>query len=288
MKAYDNYIFDLYGTLADIHTEENDPLVWKKLALFYGYYDADYSSEELKERYAAIIAGEESKMKSEKKDDAHEAHPEVQIEEVFQKLFEEKGVKADPTLAVHAGQFFRILSTDYVKLYDGVTDLLEALKKTGKKIYLLSNAQRIFTEYEMHTLGIAKYFDDIFISSTCGVKKPDSRFFQLLIDKYNLDITKSIDWKRWHKRYRRSEECRTRYLLYSFEYFSKAAGRDRHITGWHRKKTEDRAGCRLCVRWNGHGASQGAAAGRIREDYQRRLPSIHSSQFFHKILALTY
>ena len=59
----------------------------EKLALFYGYYDADYSSEELKERYAAIIAGEESKMKSEKKDDAHEAHPEVQIEEVFQKLF---------------------------------------------------------------------------------------------------------------------------------------------------------------------------------------------------------
>ena len=44
----------------------------------------------------------------------------------------------------------------------------------------------------MHTLGIAKYFDDIFISSACGVKKPDSRFFQLLIDKYNLDITKSI------------------------------------------------------------------------------------------------
>ena len=180
MKAYDNYIFDLYGTLADIHTEENDPLVWKKLALFYGYYDANYAPEELKERYAAIIAGEESKMKSEKKDDAHEAHP------------EEKGVKADPTLAVHAGQFFRILSTDYVKLYDGVTDLLEALKKKGKKIYLLSNAQRIFTEYEMHTLGIAKYFDDIFISSTCGVKKPDSRFFQLLIDKYNLDITKSV------------------------------------------------------------------------------------------------
>ena len=70
--------------------------------------------------------------------------------------------------------------------------MLEALKKKGKKIYLLSNAQRIFTEYEMHTLGIAKYFDDIFISSTCGVKKPDSRFFQLLIDKYNLDLTKSI------------------------------------------------------------------------------------------------
>ena len=289
MKAYDNYIFDLYGTLADIHTEENDPLVWKKLALFYGYYDADYSSEELKERYAAIIAGEESKMKSEKKDDAHEAHPEVQIEEVFQKLFEEKGVKADPTLAVHAGQFFRILSTDYVKLYDGVTDLLETLKKTGKKIYLLSNAQRIFTEYEMHTLGIAKYFDDIFISSTCGVKKPDSRFFQLLIDKYNLDITKSImigndgisDIAG-----AKSVGLDTFYIHSNIS--PKLPEETVILPDGTEKKTEDRAGCRLCVRWNGHGASQGAAAGRIREDYQRRLPSIHSSQFFHKILALTY
>ena len=52
-------------------------------------------------------------------------------------------MEADLTLAVHAGQFFRILSTDYIKLYDGVKDLLEALKKKGKKIYLLSNAQQI-------------------------------------------------------------------------------------------------------------------------------------------------
>lgn len=89
-------------------------------------------------------------------------------------------MKADPTLAVHAGQFFRILSTDYVKLYDGVTDLLEALKKKGKKIYLLSNAQRIFTEYEMHTLGIAKYFDDIFISSTWWGKKTGQQIFSII------------------------------------------------------------------------------------------------------------
>lgn len=286
MKAYDNYIFDLYGTLVDIHTEENDPLVWKKLALFYGYYDADYSSEELKERYAAIIAGEEYKMKSEKKDDAHEAHPEVQIEEVFQKLFEEKGVKADPTLAVHAGQFFRILSTDYVKLYDGVTDLLEALKKKGKKIYLLSNAQRIFTEYEMHTLGIAKYFDDIFISSTCGVKKPDSRFFQLLIDKYNLDITKSVmigndgisDIAG-----AKSVGLDTFYIHSNIS--PKLPEETVILPDGTEKKTEGHAGCRLCVRWNGHGESQGAAARRIRGDYQRRLPSIHSSQFLHKIIS---
>lgn len=58
--------------------------------------------------------------------------------------------------------------------------MLEALKKKGKKIYLLSNAQRIFTEYEMHTLGIAKYFDDIFISFNLWGKKTGQQIFSII------------------------------------------------------------------------------------------------------------
>ena len=29
--TYDNYIFDLYGTLVDIHTDESDTAIWEKL-----------------------------------------------------------------------------------------------------------------------------------------------------------------------------------------------------------------------------------------------------------------
>ena len=36
--TYDNYIFDLYGTLVDIHTDESNTAIWEKLAMFYGYY----------------------------------------------------------------------------------------------------------------------------------------------------------------------------------------------------------------------------------------------------------
>ena len=31
---YDNYLFDLYGTLVDIHTDENAKELWKRLAYF--------------------------------------------------------------------------------------------------------------------------------------------------------------------------------------------------------------------------------------------------------------
>ena len=45
-KQYKNYVFDLYGTLVDIHTDEEEKQVWEKLALFYGYYGALYTPEE--------------------------------------------------------------------------------------------------------------------------------------------------------------------------------------------------------------------------------------------------
>ncbi len=185
MKDYKNYIFDLYGTLVDIHTEEETPMLWEKLSFFYGFYGARYQAEELQESYLALVSQEENSY-------AHEAYPEIALEYVFQKLFEQKGIKADMELSVHAGQFFRILSTEYVRVYEGTKKMLESLRQKGKKIYLLSNAQEIFTSYEMRYLGLTDYFDDIFISSSCQCKKPDTKFYQMLIDKHQLKMEECL------------------------------------------------------------------------------------------------
>lgn len=192
---YDTYVFDLYGTLVDIHTEEGDRILWEKLALFYGYYDALYDWEELKNAYENKVRGKEQKLKMTLEEDphySHEASPEIEITEVFAELYREKGVEADEALAVQTGQFFRVLSTEYVRVYPGTEEMLAGLKQAGKKVYLLSNAQRIFTEYEMHVLGIAKYFDDIFISSDFQTKKPDKRFYDALISKHQIDVSRAL------------------------------------------------------------------------------------------------
>ena len=62
-------------------------------------------------------------------------------------------------LPVHTGQFFRVMSTEYIKLYPGTKEMLKELKKVGKNVYLLSNAQRIFTAYEMIRLDIFDLFE---------------------------------------------------------------------------------------------------------------------------------
>lgn len=192
-SMYDNYVFDLYGTLVDIWTEEEKASVWKKLSLFYGYHKALYTPQELHDRYHELVeAGLTAKKAEESARYAHEAFPELQIEKVFKKLYSEKGVTPSKELVLHTAQFFRVLSTRKLKLYKGVPELLSSIKSAGRKVYLLSNAQRVFTEYELNTLDIMKYFDGVLISSDEGIRKPDAAFFNKLKERFNVDFSKSI------------------------------------------------------------------------------------------------
>ncbi|MCD7732064.1 MAG: HAD family hydrolase [Oscillospiraceae bacterium] len=177
---YKTCIFDFYGTLCDIRTDETRTELWEKLALFYGFCGANYTPGELKNSYFRIVSELEKEFW------------EIQIERVFKELFIRKGAPADDALAIHTGQFFRLLSIEHLRLYDGAKDMLERLRKNGRKVYLLSNAQRIFTEYELKYLGIWFSFDDIFISSDHNCKKPDVEFYNKLIEKHDIDVSTAI------------------------------------------------------------------------------------------------
>ena len=180
---YTDLIFDLYGTLVDIHTEEDDT-VWEKTALYFGYYGAHYTGSELKEAFGAAMAARKAKAGQ-----TYECFPDLPMEPVFAQLFRDKGVEENAdALGLNAAQLFRIASTDYIRLYPHVTDALVALRKKGYKLWLLSNAQRVFTAFELNHLGLAPYFDGIYISSDYGCRKPDIRFFNALIQERKLDI----------------------------------------------------------------------------------------------------
>ena len=185
---YQNYVFDLYGTLVDIHTDEEIPELWEKLTIFYASKGAVYSSGEIKEVYAELCSKEKQRVREE----YNVVHADIRIEDVFQELFERKGVKVSEELVACTSNFFRLLSLDYVKLYDGVVDLLDALRKKGKNIILLSNAQRSFTEPEIRYLGLYDKFDKIYISSDCYCAKPDLKFYQTMIDDLGLKKEETI------------------------------------------------------------------------------------------------
>lgn len=181
---YENYIFDLYGTLADIHTNENSVYLWRKLTELYASYGAFYEKGELRRAFFGRCR--------ELEESAAEQCAEPDIAEAFLWCYTQKKASVSMETVKNTALFFRILSRKYICLYDGVTELLQTLKKSGKKIYLLSNAQGDFTRPELTLLGIEGYFDGILLSSEEGVRKPGAKFYELLLQRYALQADKSI------------------------------------------------------------------------------------------------
>ena len=173
MKHYKAYFFDLYGTLIDIHTDEKSPAFWKQIAGFLSKKGAEYIPTELQTAYQKAIQLYQC--------------PEPDIGNVFASIYKGKGIVVTQNLIEETAWEFRKTSTTHLRLYDGAKELLIALKESGSKVILLSNAQSLFTLPELKTLEIINCFDKIFISSDWGVKKPSPEFFKTALKNQNLD-----------------------------------------------------------------------------------------------------
>ena len=184
---YTDLIFDLYGTLVDIHTDENDT-VWEKTAFYLGFHGALYTAKELKTEFSSKI-----RLREAHAGQSYECFPDIPFESVMNDLFLEKGITENAEqLAFHAAQLFRITSLEYLRLYPKVKEVLAELRSRGCRVWLLSNAQRAFTEYELRYLGLLDSFDGIYISSDHMCRKPDRRFFDALICGQQLDREKCL------------------------------------------------------------------------------------------------
>lgn len=174
---YKNIVFDLYGTLVDIHTDEDKPEFWAKVASYYGERGAIYDPQELSNRYRELIAEQAASMP---------AGAEVDLGQVFAHLYTEKfpSIHVEPQLIIDTAAAFRQFSMEKLQLFDGVIEMMDGLKEAGKKIYLLSNAQALFTRAELQMTGLTEYFDGILLSSDAGYKKPSREFYSLLATEF--------------------------------------------------------------------------------------------------------
>ena len=192
MKRYKAWIFDLYGTLVDIWTDEEDPALWQWLAGFYGCFGAQWDPADINRRYHELVREFEEKIRREK---GYE-YPEIDLEDVFAALYLEK-TQPDADIASfraeHKGLLFdiangfRVFSRRRLEAYEGSIELINKLKSKDCRIFLLSNAQAVFTLPEIRATGLDGLFDSVYISSECGMKKPQPQFMQLLLNEQGLD-----------------------------------------------------------------------------------------------------
>ena len=182
LKDYRAYLFDLYGTLVDIHTDETRPALWRRMSDWYAARGAAYEPRELRRAYLAACERRERELQQ----SGAAQWVEIEIGAVFSDLFARRGVAADAAAAAETAAVFRRASTTRLRAYSGAIELLNALRSKGRQVILLSNAQRLFTLPELEQLGLAGCFDEIFLSSDWGCRKPDPAFFRLPLESRGL------------------------------------------------------------------------------------------------------
>jgi putative hydrolase of the HAD superfamily len=175
--------FDLYGTLIDIRTDEDDPRVYAALSQYLAYLNVWIPSDELQRQYRSRVRAS--------LDESRERYPETDVYQVFRGLIEAYSRNGDApgagrlpdgrpadldNLALAISVCFRSLTRRSFAVFPEAAQSLERLQ-TQYRLGLISNAQWVFTDPELEMAGLTRFFPVRVLSSRMGVMKPDARIF---------------------------------------------------------------------------------------------------------------
>lgn len=184
MKSYPVYLFDLYGTLIDIHTDESPAAFWNDVTAFLGKGD---SGEDVRAAYLRLCADEvERRAATLPKVPKDAIEPE--LKNVFFRLLHTENEQEAKSFA----RFFRKRSTEFLRPMPYARETLDALHARGARVYLLSNAQSCFTVDELIETDLLRRLDGVLLSSDAGMKKPYRGFFELLLRTFSIDPSSAL------------------------------------------------------------------------------------------------
>jgi len=177
-------VFDLYGTLINIRTDEHDPEVYKELSRFLGYNRVYVEPDELYRSFMVKIKTQLTKSRQE--------YPDVDILKIFTALIHEFGAgKMELRLPLYTARLFRALTRRTFEPFPGIYGMLERLRDRYP-LALLSDAQRCFTAPEVEMLKLEWFFDHIFMSSDHGFRKPDPRYFGMALRALGVKPSETV------------------------------------------------------------------------------------------------
>ena len=177
ITAYRSFVFDLYGTLIDIRTDESLPALWAHAAAFFADRGMNRTPPELREMYARHCALLQKRLELRLAERGIPGPAEIDIPDVWDNMAREMNGTLTRSEKLAFSRSFREHSTLKLRLFPGAAEVLHELRRSGKTVCLLTNAQESYTKPELERLGIANAFDLIFCSSRSGVKKPSPAFF---------------------------------------------------------------------------------------------------------------
>jgi putative hydrolase of the HAD superfamily len=173
-------LFDVNGTLIDIHTDEGMDEIYRSLSHFLTYQGIHLRRGEVRDRYYRIM---EEQLKA-----SGQRHPDFDAVALWRQFLaghlnpvSRPSRKRLEVMPCFLAEMYRGISRLRLELYPDVKSVLDELE-TRFPLAVVSDGQSVWALAEMRALEIEGYFDPIVISSDHGFRKPDPRLFQKALD----------------------------------------------------------------------------------------------------------
>ena len=184
--AIKGILFDLYGTLIDIETDESMEEIYRGIAHYLTYHGIYLHRWEVRDRYYQIM--------KQQKELCGEKCPETDVEAIWNAFLRQEGIKGAPArrkMALILAQLYRGISRKRLQLYPDVKRVLDELRP-AYRLALVSDAQPCYALPEIKALGLDGYFDPVIISAPYGFRKPDRRLIEKALDIMKLTTAEVI------------------------------------------------------------------------------------------------
>jgi len=178
-------LFDINGTLLDIHTDEGHEEIYRVLSKLLSYQGIALDPNSLKEQYYQVM--------KEQRAASREHHPEFDAVGIFREIITQhstnftRGLSTTKLehLSIFLAETYRAVSRFQLQTYPDVEATVRHLH-SKYRLAVVSDGQSAYATAELHAVGLLGYFDPIIISGDFGYRKPDQRLFTAALTAMNM------------------------------------------------------------------------------------------------------
>ena len=179
-------LFDVNSTLVDIHTEDDNPAVFRAAGHFLTYQGITLRRHKLRDLYFGYL-------KEQQKGSTQE-FPEFDAVAIWRRIIDEHatdythslGWEKRAQLPLALTELTRGIARRKLHAYKHVVEVLEVLR-TRFPLAIVTDGQSAWARAELHKAGLLHYFNPVIVSGDHGFRKPDRRLFQFALDGLGLD-----------------------------------------------------------------------------------------------------
>lgn len=179
-----NIIVSYDAALVDSVRNDENEQTWDTLSTYFAYQGIEVSGYELKKYYTKAILSLKNNRDLDNCD--------IDIEDVFFKMFKKNGIVAKRRHLREFAVLFQILTTEKMKLNSAIKPLFKEKLAQDTKLYTVANGQYHEIKREMKALQIEQLFEEPCCSSIVGAKMPKKNLLNVLVKEHNLKAKETL------------------------------------------------------------------------------------------------